>query len=419
MNDWLYRLAVLALHVGMMLTAAAQGMAGNKSCDITRFGAVADGGTLNTTSIQAAIEHCATNGGGTVIVPKGTFLTGAVFLKPGVNLQIEKDGVLKGSDQLEDYPASLQPGWAVAALVNADRCDNLQITGEGAIDGNGQRWWKLFWDLRNAKDPELEYKARRPRLVCISNSKNVRVSGLHLQNQAIWCLHLFRDEDVTADGLTIHAPAPAPSSDGIDVDSCRRVRIANCDIDVNDDCISIKSGVGAEAQKGLHPSEDIIIEKCRFGYGHGGVAIGSETSGNIRNVEVRNCKSDSDNWAPIRFKSAPTRGGVVENITFRDFTISNVRRAFELNLGWGGKVGPNDKNLPVLRNLTFSNIVGSAKSVGIMNGFEKSPITDVKFQDCNLSAEKGFSILYGRNIDLSGLKLDVKTGEPIKKEGVE
>jgi len=418
MANWILLLLFFTLEISTSLPVTAQEKSTPPTCIITNFGAVADGTTLNTRFIQSAIDSCSISGG-TVVVPNGTFLTGAIFLKPGVNLRIEKEGMLKGSDKLEDYPEGAQSGWAVAALVNADHCDGVQLSGEGTIDGNGQRWWKLFWDLRNAKDPDLEYKARRPRLICISNSKNVRVSGLRLQNQAIWCLHLFRDENVTVDGLSIHAPAPAPSSDGIDVDSCRRVCIANCDIDVNDDCISIKSGVGAEAMKGNHPSEDIVIEKCRFGYGHGGVAIGSETSGGIRNVEVRDCVAENDNWAPIRFKSAPTRGGVVENITFHNITLRDVRRAFELNLGWGGKVKAGDTNLPVFRNLTFTNVNGTAKSGGIFVGFEGSPVMNVRFQNCNVSADKGLSIQHARNIDLSGLKLEVKEGEAVKKEDVE
>ena len=193
------------------------------------------------------------------------------------------------------------------------------------------------------------------------------------------------------------------------------------DIDVNDDCISIKSGKDADGLRVNRPSEDIVIENSRFHYGHGGVAMGSETSGGIRNVEVRNCVSDADNWAPIRFKTQPSRGGVVENITYRDIQLKDTRQAFEFNLEWRmvPPIAPPAKVLPVVRNVTIRNVTGTVRSVGIMHGLEGSPIENVKFENCKITAQRGFRMENARKVDLSGLAVDVKEGEAITKQNVQ
>ena len=201
----------------------------------------------------------------------------------------------------------------------------------------------------------------------------------------------------------------------MDIDSSNGVLITGCSIDVNDDCISIKSGKGDDGVRVNRPSENIIVEKCHFGYGHGGVAMGSETSGGIRNVEVRNCTVDAGNWAPIRFKTQPGRTNVVENVTFRDIAMKDAKMAFEFNMEWRmvPPMDPPSKVLPVFRNLHFINITGSAESVGVMHGLNGSPIKNVTFKDCKITAQKGFRVDNAENIDFSGLKLEVKEGQAI------
>ncbi|MGB7758395.1 MAG: glycosyl hydrolase family 28 protein, partial [Bryobacteraceae bacterium] len=261
----------------------------------------------------------------------------------------------------------------------------------------------------------------RPRMFCFQNCKRVRVSGLRLKQQAIWCLHILYSENVTLDGLDIRADHDIPSSDGIDIDSSRKVRVRNVDIDVNDDCISIKSGKDEDGLRVNRPAEDIVIENSRFHYGHGGVAMGSETSGGIRNVITRHCVSDADNWAPIRFKTQPSRGGVVEHITYRDMVLQDTRQAFEFNLEWRmvPPIAPPAKVLPVVRNVTIRNVTGTVKSVGMMHGLAGSPILNVKFAKCNITADKGFVIENARKVDLSGLRITVKSGDAITKKNVE
>jgi polygalacturonase len=391
---------------------------GLKRYPITDAGAVGDGRTLNTAAIQRAIDGCAADGGGVLVVPRGVFLTGAIFLRPGVSLRVEPDGVLKGSDQLRDYlPAGAsetQRGLEPFALVNAQGLTGLTLSGGGTIDGSGARWWAEYWKLRGAKDPDLAFKTRRPKLVHLTSCSQVLVSGLTLENQAVWCLDLQLCQDVVAKDLTIRAGRTAPSSDGIDVDSCRRVRISRCSIEVDDDCISIKAGHrGAEPYQ---PCEQVIVEQTHFGYGQGGVAIGSETFGSIRHVEVRDCTADNGNWAPVRFKTAPSRGGVVEDIVYRHFRIDRVRQAFEINMDWRSGTGRPEtpaKVLPVFRDIRLIDVTGSAASAGVIRGLDGSPVTGVTFTGCKITAQKGLVVDRANAVDLSGLAIDLQPAKPV------
>jgi polygalacturonase len=420
--------AVVALAISL---AAQTGGKAPRRFVISDFGAVADAATVNTKAIQAAVDKCAASGGGVVVVPKGTFLSGAIFLKQGVNLTVEKDGVLKGTTNIDDYPVintrweGTEEPWT-SAFVNAEGMTDLEISGEGTIDGSGEEWLQKYPPRRpnnspSPAQPPTQLKRGKPRLIGIQNSKRVRVAGLNLHNQAIWCLFVLYSDDVLAENLKITAEHNIPSSDGIDIDSSRRVRIDNVYIDVNDDCISIKSGKDADGLRVNRPAEDIVIENSHFAYGHGGVAMGSETSGGIRNVEVRNCVADSGNWAPIRFKTQPSRGGVVENITYSDMTLHATRQAFEFNLEWRmvPPIAPPAKVLPVVRNVKIVNVSGDVDSVGIIHGLADSPIRDIHFENCRITAQKGFRLDHARNVDLAGLTLEVKNGEAITKTDVQ
>jgi len=380
--------------------------------------------------------------------------------------------VLKGTTNGEDYP-QIDSRWEgieqkyTASLVNAEGLKDLEISGEGTIDGSGDEWLRNNPFRRGpggpGRGPRPDAAATpgappapaappvapaapapaavpapapapaaappaprppfrgRPRLIGIQNSKRVHIAGLNLHNQAVWCLFILYSEDVVAENLRITAEHNIPSSDGIDIDSSRRVRVNNVYIDVNDDCISIKFGKDADGLRVNRPAEDIIIENSHFAYGHGGVAMGSETSGGIRNVEVRDCVADSDNWAPIRFKTQPSRGGVVENITYRNMKLHEVRQAFEFNLEWRmvQPIAPPAKVLPIVRNVHIINVSGDVKSVGVIHGLEGSPIRDIHFENCQITAQRGFRLEHARNVDLKGLKLEVAEGEPITKTDVE
>ncbi|MEJ2542832.1 MAG: glycoside hydrolase family 28 protein [Calditrichaceae bacterium] len=392
----------------------------SKSFVITDYGAIGDGKTLNTQAIQAAIDKCAEEDGGILVVPEGVFVTGAVFLKQGVNLQIEKDGILKGTVNPDDYP-QVATRWEgeekewTSALINVFDMHDFKLTGEGTIDGSGDQWMKRY--PRGSK----ELKVGRPRLIAIQNCKNVLVFGLNFKNQACWGLFILYSEDVVAENLIIRAEHNIISSDGIDVDSSIRVQIRNCDIDVNDDCIAIKSGKDEDGRRVNRPAEDILVEKCNFRYGHGGVTMGSEMSGGIRKVEIRDCIVEADNWAPIRFKSQPSRGGVVENITYRDIVLKNTRKAFEFNMAWRmvPPLKPPSDPLPVVRDVKIINVSGTVDKVGDMYGLDDSPIQNVVFENCTINAKTGFEVENVKDLDLSGLTIHVEEGEAIIQKNVE
>ncbi len=387
---------------------------------ITDFGAEGDGKTINTISIQKTIDECAARGGGTVVIPKGVFLSGALFFKQGVNLHIKKEGVLKGSLNPEDY-RQIETRWEgiertwTSAFINAFHMNGFKLTGEGMIDGSGDDWMKKY--PRNTRDLHVG----RPRLIAIQNCKDVLVSGLTFKNQACWCLFILYSEDVLVENLTIRAEHNIIMSDGIDIDSSKRVRVNNCDIDVNDDCIAIKSGKDEDGRRVGRPAEDILIENCQFRYGHGGVSMGSEMSGGIRNVEIRNCIVEEGNWAPIRFKSQPSRGGVVENITYRDIVLNKTLKAFEFNMAWRMRppIKPPSDPLPVVRNVKIINVSGTVDRVGDMTGLEESPIQNVTFENCQIKARKGFLLKNVEGLDLSGLEIEVEEGEAIVRKNAE
>ena len=224
----------LSLIPAILLALVATAQTGGKTTKrfvISDFGAVADGQTVNTKAIQSAIDKCAAAGGGVVVVPKGTFLSGAIFLKQGVNLSVEKDGVLKGTTNIDDYPVihtrweGTEEPWT-SAFVNAEGLTGLEISGEGTIDGSGEEWLQNNpfrpWRRRDSgapPPPPPRPRRGRPRLIGIQNSKRVRVAGLNLHNQAVWCLFFLYSEDVVAENLKITAEHNIPSSDGIDIDS--------------------------------------------------------------------------------------------------------------------------------------------------------------------------------------------------------
>ena len=425
--------------------AAAAKLALPKRYLITDFGAVTNAQTVNTKAIQSAIDRCASNGGGVVVVPKGTFMSGALFFKPGVNLLVEKDAVLKGTANPDDYPQintrweGVEREWT-SAFLNFNKMTNVQVTGEGMIDGSGDVWMQRggFGGRGRRGGPNSNPaqtnvqtapqgvaavpvnnstnafpRRGRPRLICFSNCRNVRITNLHLQQQAVWCLHLLYCRNVVVDKLDIRALQYIPSSDGIDVDSSRDVRISRCTISCFDDDISIKSGKDADGLRVNRPSENITISDCAIGSG-GGIDIGSEVSGSVRHVLVRRCKFNGTDSA-ARIKSQPSRGGVIEDITWRDIQLNNARQAFDFNLAWRmvPPIAPPAKVLTVTRNLRLINFSGTTQSVGVMHGMKDSPIQDVKFVNCKLTAQRGLILDNVQNPDLSGLESKAAAGEPV------
>ena len=353
---------------------------------ITAFGAVADGATMNTQAIQKAIDQTAAAGGGTVVIPKGTFLSGSVFLKQGVNLHIEKDGVLKGSTSTDDYPkmrtrieGHFEP-W-LPALVNADGLTGLRITGEGTLDGSGAPFWAAFRTRIAADRTTKNLDVPRPRLMLIQNSTDVLVSGLHFKDSGFWNLHLYRCRNVTVDGLDIVAGAGSPSTDGIDIDSSQYITIKNTTIANNDDCIALKGTKGPSAMddKDSPPVEHIRIMDCTFLRGGGVVTCGSEAT-IVRDVVVERCKvgepGSRTNIPVVRLKLRTDTPQLYEDIHVRDITLESTGGRLIAIEPWSQYFDLQGKPKPSrhVRNVTVSNVKGTSIAWG---AFRRPPNTGV------------------------------------------
>ncbi len=374
----------------------------DKLYNVKDFGVRGDG-SKETEKLQNAIDTAAKQGGGTLVLPEGNYTSGALFFPRGVNLRIEKNAVLISSTDSADFPViptrfeGVERLWHSAFLNFTDN-ENVQVSGEGTVDGKGLVWKTAPFG-----------KNGRPRLICFTNCTNGRISGLKLRNQASWCLHILYTRGFTVDGVDIKAEDYIPSSDGIDIDSSSDIHVTGVRIAAYDDCISIKSGRDADGRRVARPSENILIEKSRFDFGHGGVAMGSEISGCIRNVTVRSCTMDNENWNPVRFKSQPGRGGIVENITFEDITIEKAVNVFDVEMEWRmvPPLAPAYYPLTQLRNIHFKNILAKSEKAGIFHGFKEAPFgKDVfTFENCRIEAKKGLDI---KNAELETKGLTIK-----------
>ena len=268
---------------------------------ITDYGvSAADSTLIQTEAIQAVIDKAAQNGGGVVVIPGGTFLSGSLFFRPGTHLHLEKGAKLKGSDAITHYkivPTRLE-GQTInyfAALVNADGCDGFTITGEGTIDGNGHRFYDEFWLRRKVNPKCTNLEALRPRMLYVSNSKNVTVQGVRMVNSGFWTNHLYKCSRVKYLGVTILAPTDGypkgPSTDAIDLDACRDVLVSNCYMNVNDDGVCLKGGKGTwvDTIPGNGPTNNIIVDRCTFGKTNAGITFGSE-AWDCSNVIMTDCE---------------------------------------------------------------------------------------------------------------------------------
>lgn len=300
-----------------------------KIYDITSHGAVADDSTvLNTETIQRVIDLAASEGGGVILVPKGTFMSGALFFKPGTHLHVAAGGMLKGSDDISHYPIhpSRMEGQNLEyypALVNAYGVNGFTISGKGTIDGNGLKFWKAFWQRREENPSCTNLEVSRPRLVFIWNSNQVQIQDIRLQNSGFWTTHLYKCNDVKILDASIYAPREpvrAPSTDAVDLDVCSNVLIKGCYISVNDDAIALKGGKGPWADENPNngSNTNILIEDITFGFCHSTFTCGSENI-HTRNVLVRNCTVD--NAQRLMFlKMRPDTPQKYEYITLENFT---------------------------------------------------------------------------------------------------
>lgn len=365
--------------------------------NVRDFGARADGSTLDTRPIQAAIDACA-HRGGTVLIPAGRYVSGALFLRDDITLHLEAGALLLGSADPADFPPILARWEGVtqqthAPLVGGYGLRNIAITGRGAIDGRGAPWWQ------RQRARTLAFP--RPRLIAFGECNNVLVEGITCVNSPAWTINPVRCENVTVEKITIVNPADSPNTDGINPDSSRNVHIANCHIDVGDDCITIKAGVEGEAPDKVAPCENVTITNCTMVHGHGGVVIGSETSGSVRNVVISNCVFTQTDRG-IRLKSRRGRGGMVEDIRVSNIIMQDVLCPFTMNLYYHvGARGnrdvsdkqprPVDTGTPCFRRIHFSHISArdAQYAAAFLYGLPEMPIKDVSFTDVTIGMAQG------------------------------
>lgn len=384
---------------------------------ITDYG-VRDDGKVYTAQIQEIIDSAVENGGGVIVVPAGTYMTGALFFKAGVNLYIARDGVLKGSDRIADYPICQtriegESCLYYPAIVNADHVDGFRLCGEGTIDGNGLRSWEAFW-LRRQWNPACTNKdEQRPRLVYISNSSDVLLSDVHLMNSPFWTCHLYRCDHVKIIGCTMHSPREpvvAPSTDAIDVDVCTDVLIKGCYMEVNDDAVALKGGKGpwADTLPENGSNERILIEDCHYGYCHSCLTCGSESIHN-KNVLVRNGKVG---WARnlLWLKLRPDTPQHYEYVTVEHMTgqVQNVilvkpwRQFYDLK-------GRTDMPRSRANNITMQHITCDCNTYfNVIPDEEQYGLSDFTFTDMKIRAEvDGFCADLVKNMTVKDVNVSV------------
>ena len=364
---------------------------------ITDYGVKNDSTVIQTTLIQKVIDMAAANGGGVVIVPEGTFLTGALFFKPSTHLHILEGGRLKGSDRIADFPilSTRIEGETCdyfAALINADGVNGFSISGKGAVDGNGFHYWEEFWIRRKWNRACTNKDAQRPRLVYISNSDNVTVQDVKLMNSPFWTNHLYRCNYVRFLDCYIYAPTEgvkAPSSDAIDLDVCHNVLVRGCYMHVNDDAVVLKGGKGTFADKDPNngPNSNIIVENCRYGRVHGCVTIGSESLHSM-NLILRNCQVDHASRV-LWLKMRPDTPQHYEYVRVEN--MKGMCNSFLVVRPWTQFFKPQERaDMPLSQcnNITIKNINMDCDNFFDVGTSDKYALKDFSFENINITDKK-------------------------------
>lgn len=394
-----------------------------KSYKITDYGVENDSTIVQTSLIQAVIDKASQEGGGVICIPKGTFLSGSLFFKPRTHLYLEEGATLKGSDDISDFAVidTRMEGQNLkyfAALVNAIRVDGFTVSGKGRINGNGLRFWKSFWLRRQVNPKCTNLEELRPRLVFISDSKDVQLSGVRFENSPFWTTHLYRCENVKLLNLHIFAPkAPvkAPSSDAIDIDVCRNVLVKGCYMSVNDDAIALKGGKGpwADQDKTNNGSnENIIIEDCVYGFCHSALTCGSESI-HDRNVILRRIRID-DAQRLLWLKMRPDTPQKYEYILVED--IQGNVKSFLYTKPWTqffDLKGRKDIPFSYSDHVTMRNISLTCDVVfDVQKAEDQYKLSNFTFENLDLKANKNPDIqtdcvenLVLKNVTINGTKL--------------
>ncbi|WP_460924779.1 glycoside hydrolase family 28 protein [Pontibacter brevis] len=422
-----------------------------KLYEVTKYGAVNDGKTLNTKAIQAAIDACAAKGGGIVTFKPGNYLTGSIYLKKGVHLRIDEGVQILGSQNLADYPeidtrvAGIEMKWP-SALINVLDQENVAITGKGIVHAQGKPFWDLYWNMRKEYEPKglrwiVDYDAKRPRTLLVSESSDVTIKDITMKQAGFWTIHILYSDHITVDGVVIqnNIDGHGPSTDGIDIDSSSYILVQNSDIDCNDDNFCLKAGRDWDGLRVNRPTEYVLIRDCISRAGGGLITFGSETSGGIRHVLAHNLKAKGTGVG-IRFKSATTRGGTVENIYMQDIEMNGVGVPIEVSMNWNPsysystlpegysyesipqhwktmlqKVEPEERGIPKFKDVYISDIrVKDAKKALSAAGIPQSSVENFHLNGIEIEAATAGEIAYAKDWTFDDVDIDTKDDSKIE-----
>jgi polygalacturonase len=403
--------------IGVAISANA--LDSSHGCNPRAYGAKGDGVSKDTIAIQAAIDACERQGGGTVQLVAGTYLSAPIVLKSNITLQLDKGATLLGSPDHADYPPmtmfhlpDLQP------LVSAVNAANVAITGEGIIDGNGESWWQEARAVRNAG--VLGAGHPRPKLIIFDHCKHVHVEGVTIQNAPMWQLVPYYSDDVVIRNIKVLAPARSPNTDAIDPFSSSHVVIDHVFADVGDDNIAIKSGP-INSPGPDDPTRDVTITDCTFMHGHG-LSIGSEIAGGVQSIRAERIHFEgTDNG--IRVKSNRDRGNDVSHLFFRDIEMKDVKNALVISEYYPKILPPDTETAqPVTRltphfhDIVLENVTATGSTMaGAIVGLPEAPISGVVLRNVKISAKTGLTIAYAE-VTGKNVTVQAETGEAITKQ---
>ena len=409
------------------------------------YGAAGDGRTVDTRAIQGAIDAAASAGGGTVVLNPGVYLTGSLFVKSNVTLEIGRMVTIKGLQDIDAYPlvqtrvAGIEMQWP-AGLLNVYQQQGAKITGEGVVDGDGKVFWDAYWAMRRDYDPRglrwaADYDCRRPRLIHVYDSQDVEVSGLNLTRSGFWTLHVCYSRNVKVADLIIrnNIGGRGPSTDGVDIDSSDGVIVERCDIAVNDDALCIKAGRDSDGLRVNRPCRNVVIRDCVVRDALAGMTFGSETSGGMENIEVSGLRIEYPVPLGIFFKSGHTRGGTLRNIRMRDIHLQDIATLFRVNLNWYPNYSyaqipegitdypdywralatpvPREQGIPRLSDVHVQDVTAVGGKVGFeVAAYPEQPLRDFTFERLNWDVREAGSIANVENWRFVDCDIDTLDG---------
>jgi len=411
----------------------------NRDFKITDYGAVGDGQTDCTEAFKKAISAANKAGGGRVVVPAGTFFSGPIHLKSNVNLYVSEGAVIKFSTDPNAYLPAVYTRWEgiecmnYSPLIYAYKQKNIAITGKGILDGQGsyKSWWQ--W-VKNREDREALVKqgqagvpvkqrlyggkTLRPNMIEPYKCKNILIEGITIRNGPFWHIHPVLSQNITIRNVKVEGLGP--NNDGCDPESCKDVLIKGCYFNTGDDCIAVKAGRNNDGRRVNVPSENIVIQDCQMKAGHGGVVIGSEMTGGVRNVFAENCTMDDPNLDRVlRLKTNSLRGGFIENVYARNITVGQVKESI-LHIYYFYGEGDKGSFVPIVRNINMENVTSrKSKYALFLKGYERSPMTDIRLKNCtfdNIQDPNLVEISYVKNLVLENVKINGKTFNGLAKE---